>query len=195
MSYVDGDIKNASKLAVSQMVASMPQPRRGTVQSFDPARMLARVLIEPEGLLSGWIPVLTPMAAAGHGVLAAPEIGAQVVVLPVDGSAQSFVVLGAHFSVPDPPPAGYAVGDILLITNGGGSVHVTAAGAITVAAPGGAQIALATNGTITVTGNVTVNGALTVSQDATINGITFSAHQHSGVTSGGVNTGAPVAGT
>ncbi|MBP2655014.1 MAG: phage baseplate assembly protein [Firmicutes bacterium] len=41
-------------------------------------------------------------------------------------------------------------------------------------------------------GNVTINGTLTVSGDATISGKSFLSHTHSGVESGGSNTGAVV---
>jgi len=41
-------------------------------------------------------------------------------------------------------------------------------------------------------GNVEINGTLTVSGDATISGKSFLGHTHSGVESGGSNTGSVV---
>ena len=35
-------------------------PRFGTVSSVDPGTATARVTLQPEGVLSGWLPLLTP---------------------------------------------------------------------------------------------------------------------------------------
>lgn len=64
----------------------------------------------------------------------------------------------------------------------------------------GAQIALARDGSVeilapgglTVNGNVTVNGTITASGEIEGNGIELSTHTHSGVQTGGSNTGPPV---
>lgn len=44
---------------------------------------------------------------------------------------------------------------------------------------------------LTATGGITVNGTITVNGDVVANGISLTSHVHSGVESGGSNTGAP----
>ena len=83
--------------------------RFGLVSSFDSEAYSARVLIQPENVLTGWLPVLSPWVGAGWG-LAAPLVpGAQVLVLAQEGNAEQGVVLGAIWSAVDQPvpaPAG-----------------------------------------------------------------------------------------
>ena len=50
--------------------------------------------------LTGWLPIASPCVGGGWGVVAAPPIGAQVVVMPMDGNADSSVLWGAHWSNP-----------------------------------------------------------------------------------------------
>jgi phage baseplate assembly protein gpV len=61
------------------------QARFGVVASTDAARHAVRVRLMPEGVLSGWLPVLTPWAGAGWGIFCAPVPGTQVLVVAQEG--------------------------------------------------------------------------------------------------------------
>ena len=43
-------------------------PRFGIVSSVDPASATARVTLQPEGVLTGWLPLLTPWTGSGWGL-------------------------------------------------------------------------------------------------------------------------------
>lgn len=88
---------------LAAMLARQPQPRYGLVQSFDPATYTARVLVQPENELSGWLPVLTQWVGNGWGLFAPPSPGDQVKLVPQAGSGQSYAIIGGVFSLVDQP--------------------------------------------------------------------------------------------
>jgi phage baseplate assembly protein gpV len=83
--------------------------RFGLVSSFDPNAYAARVMLQPENVLSGWLPIVSAWVGAGWGLAAPLTPGDQVLVVAQEGSAEHGVILGAVWSVVDAPlpaPAG-----------------------------------------------------------------------------------------
>lgn len=83
--------------------------RFGLVASFDPSAYAARVMIQPENVLSGWLPIVSPWVGAGWGMAAPLVPGAQVLVVAQEGDAEQGVIIGAVWSAVDTPipaPAG-----------------------------------------------------------------------------------------
>jgi len=117
----------------------MAQPRFGTVTSVDPDTATARVLLQPEAVLSGWLPVLSPWIGAGWGMSCPPSPGDQVLVLAQEGDAEHGVIIGRAFSAVAAPPGALA-GELWL-------VHAT-----------GSFVKLLNNGTVQIQGNVTITG-------------------------------------
>lgn len=155
-------ILNSIKGSVAAMLASQPCPRYGLVQSFDPATYTARVLVQPEGQLSGWLPVLTQWVGNGWGLFAPPSPGDQVKLIPQEGAGQSYVVVGGVFSLVDKPlpaPSGefwlvHAKGQFIKLLNDGsiessgtwnhtGDFHAT--GAVIAGFGSGGQVGLQTH--------------------------------------------------
>ena len=64
------------------------QPRFATVTSVNAPAATARVTLQPEGVLSGWLPVLSPWIGAGWGLCSPPSPGDQVMVLAQEGDAE-----------------------------------------------------------------------------------------------------------
>lgn len=178
--YVD-EVWLHIKRLVAAMIAAQPQPKRGTIASVDPTTMRARVLMysglgPATGQLTGWLPILSPCIGAGWGLVASPPIGAQVLVVPVEGSPISGVVVGGHWSNAQLPPSGYAVGEIVLQHESGATVQMTNAGAVTMTDQhnatvildgtgkvlledaSGSNMSFTNNGTITINGNLVING-------------------------------------
>lgn len=120
--------------------------RFGLVSSFDPAAYAARILLQPENVLTGWLPVVSPWVGAGWGMAAPLVPGAQVLVIAQEGDAEQGVVMGAIWSTVDAPlPA--PAGELWLRHRSGSLIKLLNDGTITLQA---AQV--------NVMGNLVVSG-------------------------------------
>ena len=108
------DFLNAFKAHSANQDQSTATARFGTVTSVDPSTATARVTLQPEGVLTGWLPLLTPWVGNGWGLVCPPAIGTQVLVLPHEGDAEQGVIVGATWSAKAMPPAAPA-GEIWLV--------------------------------------------------------------------------------
>lgn len=129
---------NAIKAHADALVQTQGQPRFGTITSVDPNTGTARVAIQPEGVLSGWLPILSAWVGAGWGMICPPAPGDQVLVLAQEGAAEHGVIVGRIFSsqqCPPPAPSGelwlvHQSGSYFKLTNDGtvqigGDLHVS----------------------------------------------------------------------
>lgn len=114
---------NAVKGHAAALDRAAGQARFGLVASVDPARYAARVRLQPEDVLSGWLPVLSPWVGASWGFVALPSVGDQVLVVAHEGDADNGVILGGSYSATMPPPAS-AVGEVWLVHASGASLHL-----------------------------------------------------------------------
>lgn len=109
---------NAIKAQSGAQDGGLGRPRFGVVASVDPARHAARVRLQPEDVLSGWLPVLSPWVGAGWGLAAPPMPGQQALVLPQDGDGEHGVIVGLAWSDAAPAPAA-PVGELWLAHRSG----------------------------------------------------------------------------
>lgn len=94
---------NAQKLHAGNMTMHGGEMRLAVVTSYDPTKVAVKAMIQPEGVQSGWIPV----ACDGVGqaaVIVPPSINDQIIVIPQEGDAQQWVMIGRLFSNAAPPP-------------------------------------------------------------------------------------------
>ncbi len=77
--------------------------RFGLVSSYDPANYAARVLLQPENILSGWLPILSSWVGAGWGLAAPLTPGDQVLVLMQEADSEHGVIAGCVWSAVDKP--------------------------------------------------------------------------------------------
>ena len=120
--------------------------RFGLVSSFDPTAYAARVMIQPENVLSGWLPILSPWVGAGWGLAAPLTPGAQVLVVAQEGDAEQGVIVGAVWSAVDTPP-GAPAGELWLKHQSGSFLKLQNDGTIALQAT-----------VVNVTGNLVVTG-------------------------------------
>ena len=66
---------NVMRREAERVAGRRANARAGTVSAYDPARYTAKVVIEPDGVETGWLPVLTPWAGDGWGMFAPPSPG------------------------------------------------------------------------------------------------------------------------
>ncbi len=120
--------------------------RFGLVSSFDPTAYAARVLMQPENVLSGWLPILSAWVGAGWGLAAPLTPGSQVLVVAQEGSSEQGVIVGCVWSAVDAAP-GAPAGELWMKHQTGSFVKLLNDGTIALQA-----------GTVNVTGNLVVSG-------------------------------------
>ena len=130
---------NAMKAHSAALDGGGGQARFGTVTSVDPSRPAARVALQPEGVITGWLPILSLWVGNGWGMACPPATGDQVLVVPQEGDSDHGVIVGRAWS--DQARAVAApVGEFWLM-------HST-----------GSFIKLQNDGTIQMQGDLHVNG-------------------------------------
>lgn len=144
---------NAVKAHAAALDHGQAQPRFGIVASVDQATSTARVQLQPENVLSGWLPVLSPWVGAGWGMFCPPSPGDQVLVIAQEGAANHGVIIGSAFSASKSPPAG-SVGELWLTHSSGTSLKLCNDGTVHVDGP------LTVHGTVLVTGDLKVEGTM-----------------------------------
>ena len=165
-------LHHQAEAAVSQRATT----RLAVVDGYDPANYAVRVRYQPEGQLSGWLPVLTPWSGQGWGLFCPPTPGDQVVVHHPDGVHGAGVVGLRSYSDQD-RPLPVPIGEFWLVHQTGACVKLTNDGRILVNSATEVDIGMA---------GTPLHQIVT---DAFV--ALFNAHTHSGVQSGGSNTGAP----
>ncbi|MDD2860413.1 MAG: phage baseplate assembly protein V [Acidiphilium sp.] len=139
---------NAVKARAAALDGLSGQARFGVVASFDTAAYAARVMMQPENLLSGWLPVLTSWVGGGWGMAAPLSPGDQVLVLGQEGDSEQAVVLGRVWSSADAPPA-TPVGEFWLVHQSGSFIKLRNDGTIAMQAS-----------TVSIEGNLMVSGEI-----------------------------------
>ena len=181
---------NAIRAQAGVMSGATGQVRCGTVQSVDPATYCAKVMLQPEGVLTGWLPVAANWVGAGWGMVAPPSPGQQVVVLAQEGQAEHGLVLGGLFSLSAPPPQAPS-GELWLVHQTGSCLKLHNDGSI----EGKATI-------WNLTGLIQLTGSLIASGDISDQGgahgtfgnlrTIYDEHIHPDVQNGPGSTGLPI---
>ena len=154
-------LTNVLRAQAGQLDARMGQPRFGIVTSVNTEKALARVTLQPDGVLTGWLPVMTAWAGNGWGVVCPPSPGEQVCVIPQEGQAEHGIIVGRGFSDRQKPPAA-PVGELWI-------VHKS-----------GSFLKLLNDGTIRIKGDLHVDGEIH-DRVGPMNRLrsTYNAHHHS----------------
>lgn len=128
--------------------------RFGLVSSFDPVAYAGRVLLQPENVLSGWLPILSAWVGNGWGLAAPLTPGDQVLVVAQEADAEHGVIIGCVWSAVDKAP-GAPGGEFWLQHQSGSFVKLLNDGTIAMQASTVNLI-----GNLVVTGNISdQNGA------------------------------------
>lgn len=215
-----GPLQNAMRLQAQRAMAGYVCSRIGIVTSYDPNTFSARVNLQPEEILTGWLPVASAWIGNGWGMFAPPNIGDMVTVEFIDGRIDAGTVTSRFYNDVDRPiavPAGefllqHQTGSLLhfkndgsveltsrtdLVVTVGGNLLANVTGNLDATVSGSTSVHSTGNialhaPTVAVTGNLTVSGSAVVTGEVTGNGIHLSTHVNSGVQSGGSNSGPPV---
>lgn len=181
------EFTNHIKSVVAGMLSQRGTARWGLVTSVDPSGPTARVLLQPEGIETGSLPIKC-MAAGAVSVVCLPLNGDMVLVHPDMGDGEHGIIDGAAHNTVTPPPVMPITGkppqqnEYVINLPGGAYLHFT----------GGTWYF---KGNIVVEGNMTLSGTVTAQNFINLDGTEFNGHVHGGVNSGSDNTASPVAGS
>ena len=79
---------NALKSHSANLDLATGQAKFGIVVSVNYQTAMGRVTIQPDGVLSGWLPILSQWTGNGWGLVCLPSPGDQVLVLPQEGDVE-----------------------------------------------------------------------------------------------------------
>lgn len=175
--------------------------RLGTISGYDASNYLAKVLLQPDGIETGWLPIAAIGVGNGWGIQVAPNIGDMVEVEFQDGGIDAGLITGRFFNNSARPNA-VPTGEVWLVHKGGQFIKMLGDGSISSSGTwnhtGAMNVAgnVAITGNETVTGNVTAQGTVQAPNVVGTTNVTFGgksgvAHTHSGVQTGSGSTGAP----
>lgn len=109
------DLMNQVKAQAHAVASRMGSGRWGLITSTrkTDTGYEVRVKLQPEDVLTGWLPVLSPMVGNGWGIVSPPALNNQAFVIPQEGRADHGVVVGMAFNNQDlpPQPGGNAVAE------------------------------------------------------------------------------------
>lgn len=155
------------------MDAASPVGRWGVVTSANTATMVVKVLLQPEGVPTDWLPLLASAVGGGWGLIHVPPVGTQVFCIPDAGDSQSYIAAGATWSAGAAPPTGYNQGEIWLVHSSGSSIKLTNDGKLTIADAHGSSLALTNDGNATLTAtNISLAGTVNVTGVLKVDGVT-----------------------
>lgn len=178
-------LKNAARMQALQQLGARSSARFGTVSSYNPAKHLVKVLLQPENVESAWMPYMEAFAGNGWGLMCGPTVGNMALVLFLGDSPDNPVALGMFFNNQDQPPK-VPSGELWAVHKTGAFLKLTTAGQVLAQDSAGSTVTLNGDGTITAgcSGGMTLNaGSLTVNAPTTINGTLHA----SGTISGGAD--------
>jgi phage baseplate assembly protein gpV len=133
---------------------STAQPRYGLVTSYDPNTYAVKVLLQPEGIETGWLPIKAIWFGNGWGMFCPPSQGDQVTIDWQEGSVEAGFMTGGVFSDED-RPLPCPSGEFWLVHQSGASLKFTNSGQVTM----NAQAGFIVSGIITADGLQARNGA------------------------------------
>lgn len=146
--------------------------RMGTISGYDASNYLAKVLLQPDGFETGWLPIGAMAVGNGWGIQVGPSIGDLVEVEFQEGEIDSGLITLRYFNDAARPNA-VPSGEFWL-------VHKS-----------GSFIKFLSDGSISSSGAWNHTGTFTASIDVVGGGKSLKTHTHGGVSTGVGNTGGP----
>lgn len=156
-------------LAAMRMQAAMvgndkARVRSGVVDSYDPSTYAVKVRIQPEGAITGWMPLDSPWVGNQWGIFAPPSIGDQVVVTCLEDDPSVGYVSARTFNDED-RPLSVQSGEFWLVHKSGSLLKFHNDGSVDVVSNTDLRATVGQNLTAHVVGNagVAIDGNLNAS--------------------------------
>lgn len=152
----DDNWDGAALRTIDRSFAGKHNKRSGLVTSWDPVHHLAKVMFQPEGHETGWIPVHTMAAGNGFGLMTGlmpgdgKTTGDQVEVEYQEGDFDTGAIVSRIHSMVDVPPTVQS-GEQMLISPFSSSIQLAKDGSITITDKGGSIVKMNGAGVVTIT--------------------------------------------
>jgi phage baseplate assembly protein gpV len=184
-------ISNLMRREIGRADNSSARSMVGIVDAYDPnehavkVKYLTEVDDDDKPRISGWLRIKTASGGAGGSFVIGPSVGDQCMVHHSEGDAEGGHVSGFIHNDTDRPPVVQS-GEAVITTKAGVAIKIDKDGNVSIATTSGNVAMTAQN--FTFTGNVAFSGGTLKHNGHDVG----STHEHSGVTTGGGNTGAPL---
>lgn len=182
---------NAMRQQAQAALGDVALPSTGIVRSYDPTKYAVRLELQPQGNMTGWIPLLTPWVGNGWGMFCPPTIGDLVEVTFLNGDINSGVAGLRAFNDQD-LPLPVVSGEFWLVHKAGQVMKFHNNGTVEISAPGRISYTAAGHdfhGPVTMDDTLDVQDTITAPiVEGTIN-VTFGGksgieHEHGGIRRG-----------
>jgi len=192
-------LTNAHRAQIFRALADARAPMRyGEVSSYDPKTFCAKVIIQPEGIETGWLPILTLGNGAGWGIYFGLLPPAQVAVMHFEGDRDNGLVLGTTPNSTDDMPPQVPGGEQWQVHKSGSLLKFTNDGNVAVTSHQDMNFSSGRDITMTAARSVTLQDGNSNSlvmkssgSELTLNSHTLTQHVHPGVQTGSGNTQKP----
>jgi phage baseplate assembly protein V len=154
---------NQMRLHARMESADRAQPKTGLVTGYDATNYSVKVTLQPEGIETGWIPLLSPWVGNGWGLFCPPTVDDMVEVQFEQGGAEAAFACLRFYNDEDRPLT-VPSGEFWLVHKAGAFVKLTNDGRLLL--NGQAEIDMTApvlNITVSGNANVAVGGTLTSS--------------------------------
>lgn len=138
--------------------------RVGLVQSYDPAAHAVKLALQPEGTLTGWLPLSVIGVGNGFGVYVGATTGHAYAAYFHEGDLEAGIIIG-RLPTDAETPVSVQSGEIVIQSPTGSLFKLLQDGSVTVQDKNSAQIVMDGSGNITLTGKA----GQTITMDATGN--------------------------
>jgi uncharacterized protein involved in type VI secretion and phage assembly len=194
-------IQNMMRAEAQREASTRAKTRRGTISAYDASKYAAKVLIQPEGFETGFIPIGAEWVGNGWGAYCGPSIGDEVEInFQEDGKGAPYI--GSRFYGDRAVPLAVPSGEYWLVHKSGAYIKLPNNGKVALADAHGSTFMLNNDGTTVLVSNLIVDGYIAASGDITDRNVTggttmedirtvYDSHTHGNVQNGGGNTNIP----
>jgi phage baseplate assembly protein gpV len=163
---------NTIRAAAQQAGQSVATTRQGTVTSYDPATYSVRVALQPDNVLTGWLPLKSLWVGSGWGLFCPPSIG-DLVEIDYQEGATGYGSAGLRFYNDEDRPLSCPSGEFWLVHQSGSSLKFHNDGSVELETAGNLKETVKGDYHLTVEGDATtvVKGKqTTTAQEIDLNG-------------------------
>lgn len=125
--------------------------RVGLCQSYDPATHSVKLTLQPEGTVTGWLPLSAIGVGSGFGVYVGATTGHAYLAYFHEGDLEAGIVIG-RIGTDQEPPVSVQAGETIIKSPTGSLVSLLQDGSVTIQDKQAGKVAIDGSGNITLTG-------------------------------------------